>query len=105
MDFNTSFLFYITKMYTTEYLRNLKVNNDNERKTDPLKFLIKRYTNSILNMATQGGKKYDITDIHESQIDIVIEKLREIFIDVNIEINEYHHPVMPLPQKSILITW
>jgi len=92
-------------MYTAEYLRNLKITNENERRENPIKYSVKRYTDSILNTALKGGSKYEISDIHESQIDIIIEKLREIFIDVNIEINEYYHPIMPLPQKSIIIRW
>jgi hypothetical protein len=94
-------------MYTADYLRNLKAQTENERKENPLDFAAKKYRDGILACAKQGGKRYEIIDIHESHLEIIKLKLREIFIDINIkiDINEYNNPNMPLPQKSIIISW
>ena len=92
-------------MYTAEYLRNLKINNDNLRRDNPIEFLVQRYRDTILNHALKGGKRYEIIDIHESRLELMIQKLQEIFIDVKFEINEYSHPAMISIQKSIVISW
>jgi hypothetical protein len=92
-------------MYTAEYLQTLKSRTETERRDNPIQFTVNRYRDSILNQAMKGGKKYEIIDINETQIELVVEKLREIFIDVNIEINEYSNPVMEAIQKSIVIRW
>ena len=92
-------------MYTAEYLRNLKSKTEAERRDDPIQFLVNRYRDTILNHAIKGGKRYEIVDIHESRLEIVIEKLSQIFIDVKFEINEYSHPSMISIQKSIVISW
>lgn len=86
---------------TKEYLCNLQ----KEYKTNPQKFLIERYKNMILECAKRGGHKFDIIDIHETNIQNVIEKLQEIFIDISFEIVEYSNPIMVTPQKMIRITW
>jgi len=92
-------------MYTAEYLRNLKTQSDNLRRENPIEFLVQRYRDTILNHALKGGKRYEIIDIHESKLEIMIQKLSEIFIDVKFEINEYSHPAMISIQKSIVISW
>ena len=92
-------------MYTADYLRNLKAKTENERKENPLGIKMKRYTEMILNTAMKGGHRYEIIDIHETQVPIVYEKLKEIFVDVEIEINEYYSPVCPDNLKSIILKW
>jgi hypothetical protein len=92
-------------MYTADYLRNLKSKTENERKENPLEFKMKRYTEMILNTAMKGGHRYEIIDIHETQVPIVYEKLKEIFVDVEIEINEYYSPICPDKLKSIVLKW
>jgi hypothetical protein len=92
-------------MYTAEYLRNLKTKTEAERRDDPIQFLVNKYRDQILYHALKGGRRYEIIDIHESNLEITIQKLQEIFIDVGFEIVEYSNPVMISIQKSIVITW
>ncbi len=92
-------------MYTAEYLRNLKSKTEAERRDNPLQFTVNKYRDSILYHALKGGKRYEIIDIHESNLAITIEKLKEIFIDVTFEIVEYSNPVMISIQKSLVISW
>ncbi len=90
---------------TAEYLRNLKQQTEQEHRENPLGFKIKRYKDMILNTAMKGGRRYEIIDISESQVPIVHEKLKEIFVDLEIEINEYYSPVCPDKLKSIILKW
>jgi len=92
-------------MYTAEYLRNLKSKTEAERRDNPLQFTVNKYRDAILYHALKGGKRYEIIDIHESNLAITIEKLKEIFIDVTFEIVEYSNPVMISIQKSLVISW
>jgi hypothetical protein len=90
---------------TAEYLRGLKLQTEKERRENPLDFKVKKYRDMILNTAMKGGHRYEIIDISEEQVPIVHEKLKEIFVDLEIEINEYFSPVCPDKLKSIILKW
>lgn len=91
-------------MITGEYLRNLKTQYEQQCKDDHIGMQVEKYKEAILYCARKGGKKYEIIDINETIIDIVYEKLKEIF-DTTIIKHEYANPIMPRIQHSILITW
>jgi len=90
---------------SAEYLRNYKSFYDNERKINPIGIAIARYKEMILSSARNGGKQFNITDVSDSELQLIKEKLKEIFTDVSMEIQDYSHPIMPKMQKRLNISW
>jgi hypothetical protein len=92
-------------MATRLELQNMKREYENERRVDPEALFIRRYTEHIKQAAIHGRRYFDIIDINESKVDIVVERLQKLFPDVTITVSEYVNPVMTKPQKTIRIDW